>query len=223
MTLVEVLIAASAGLIVAGAATWFTLECTRISYTAMSQVENGVQQWSMATKLQIDGGVANGATIVIDAIPSSPNYLSVVPVDDGNKDNGLERGSVLILSKSQLNQGVDTKIITDLIIYVYTPGAGSTGTLKRFPGSAPTTFPVTDPLDAKGLPKTVVALVDENITNITANLKLVIDKVTTVAGADKGPFACIGNSQHVTTALVRNETVGSKSTSTLTEVSFNLR
>jgi hypothetical protein len=228
MTLPEVLIAGAIGTGIVGAATWFLVEGARSSYKAMASVEDSVQQWALTTKLQIDGKVANGVSIFLGADPSIPlEYLKIIPVDDNISANGLERGRVLVLTKSKLNQGLDTGVITDLIFYLYTPGASTapgqlTGTLKRYK-NAPLTFKVPDPLDGAGKAKTVSAIVDEYIDTLTGtNLVVVQDHVASLANA-VGPFGSFGSGNHVSIALVREETKGNQVVSNLTEVSFNLR
>lgn len=225
MTLPEVLISAALGAVIVGAATWFLLQGTKISYAAMVDVENGIQQWGLTTKLQIDGKVANGVTVLASVDTADiPNYLRVVPIDDGDKNNGLERGKVLVLTKSQLNQGVDTGIITDLVFYLYTPGsAPNYGTLKRYPAKAPATFKINsaDAVNADGTPRSVVTLVGNNYNTLVGGAVVVQDHV--IALSSNGPFGSFGDGRHVSIALVREDKVGNVVRSNLTEVSFNLR
>lgn len=222
MTLVEVMVSMALGVTVIGAATWFLFEGTKASYSAMAATENSIQQWGLSAKLQIDGKVANNATILasIEAIPAV-DFLREIPVDDGNPVPELERGNVLVFSKSALNEGEDSKVITDLIFYLYTPGtAPNLGTLKRTP--AKDTFQAFTALDGDGKPKSVAQLVEENLSTLLSLSVLVQDHV--VAVAPNGPFAHIGSIGNVSIALVREETaLGKIKSSNLTEVSFNLR
>lgn len=225
MTLVEIMVSMTLGVFVIGAATWFLFEGTKASYSAMASTENSIQQWGLSAKLQIDGKVANGATIMA-AVEETPaaDYLRVIPVDDGNPLPELERGKVLVFSKTKLQEGVDTNVITDLIFYLYTPGIDAKlGTLKR----APATGTLQDgkdftSLDNAGKPKSTPQLVDENLTSFLAQAAVVQDHVVSVA--PNGPFAHIGSIGNVSIALVREETaLGKIKSSNLTEVSFNLR
>lgn len=224
MTLIEVMVAGSIGVIVLGAATWFTLEVMRASYKSMADLENGIQQWGLSTKLQIDGKIAGGATIFETADVASPEYLVQVPMDNGNAADGLERGKVLVLSKSIIDAaGTTTNVVSDLVFYLYTPGtAPDYGTLKRYPKKAPDTFKVTSPLDGAGKPKTIRTLVDENLGTFLADAAVVQHHVSSVAG-NLGPFAHFVNPNNVSIALVRMERVGKVEQQNLTEVSFNLR
>lgn len=228
MTLLEVLVAMFIGVFVIGTATWFMVEGTRASFQAMAKVNNGVDQWGLATKLQVDGKVASGATIFLSAdkttwTPGTPALPVEVGVDDGNAANGLERGKILVLTKTQLNQGTDTKVVTDMIFYVFTNASPTaTGILKRYPAKWPNTFAVTDPLDDKSNPKTVAALLAENFDTFMANAADVQDNL--LALATNGPFAHFGAVNNVNIALLREETAsGNVKNSNLSEVSFNLR
>ena len=225
MTLVEVMVSMAVGVVVIGAATWFLFEGTKASYKAMANVENSIQQWGLATKLQIDGKIAGRVDILnsIDQTAWVSGLPLVIPVDNGDPADLLERGKVLVLTKSQLKEGYDTKIITDMVVYYYVGGnLGYTGILKRFPQKAPDTFPITAPLDSAKNPKSVAQLVSENVDTITANAALVQDHLASIA--NNGPFAHFISPSNVSIALVRQETaLGTVNSTTLTEVSFNLR
>ncbi|MFT3870628.1 MAG: prepilin-type N-terminal cleavage/methylation domain-containing protein [Nibricoccus sp.] len=226
MTLVEVMVAASLGVVVLGVAAGFTFAFMRASYKSMADIENGIQQWGLSAKLQIDGKIADGSTIFQSATQGTPEYLVTVPIDNGIAADGLERGKVLVLSKSIIDSaGVTTNVISDLVFYLYTPGtAPEYGTLKRFPAKAPDTFsvPVGQRLDGTGAPQTVRALVNQNINTFLGGAATIQKHVMSVAG-NKGPFAHFGNTNNVSIALVRIETSGTLETRNLTEVSFNLR
>lgn len=228
MTLVEVLVSAFIGVFVIGTATWFMVEGTRATLQGMAKTNNGIEQWGVSTKLQVDGKLANGAVIFLSAdkatwTPGTPPLPVEVPVDDGNGLNGLERGKILILTKSKLNEGADTKVITDMIFYLYTGGSlVANGTLKRFPEKAPDTFQVTDPLDGNGNPKTVAALLAEYFDHFNSSAVVVQDHLVTPA--TNGPFAHFGAINNVDIAFFREETSsGNVKNSNLSEISFNLR
>jgi len=225
MTLVEIMVAMAIGVVIIGAATWFTVEGTKASLRAMANVENGIQQWGLNTKLQIDSKIANGATIFASADTSTwVGGLPVeVPVDNGVAP--LERGKILVLTKSQLDSaGNPTAIITNMIFYYYTGGSlAATGTLKRYPPKAPDTYPISTPIDpGTGQPYTVAQLVSQSFSTLTGDAALVQDNLASIA--TKGPFAHLGSTKNVSIALVREETSGGTvKSSNLTEVSFNLR
>ncbi len=231
MTLVEVMVAMSIGVAVFSMAVGLLFQGTKASYQAAANVENSMQQWGLAAKLQIDGKVADGITIFRSADTATwvAGLPVEVPVDNGNAADGLERGKILVLTKCERDaSGLETQIITDMIFYLYTGGGGTsaaaTGTLKRYPKKAPETFPVTPAMakDSSNNPKTVAQLVSENFLTFTGGAELVQDNLVSVA--TDGPFAHFGNGKNASIALVREETaLGKVKNSNLTEVSFNLR
>jgi len=229
MTLVEILVAMTIGVFVIGAATGFLYEGMKSSYQAMAKVENSIQQWSMATKLQIDGKVANNVTIFKSADKSLWDVSGlpiVVGIDDGTPP--LERGKILVLTKTRLVQGVDSGVVTDMVYYLYTGTnfTPATGTLKRCPKDPTKTFQVTTAmaLDGAGKPKTVAQLVSDNFAALNGlDLVLVQDHVRSID--PNGPFAHLGSLGNAGIALIREETDGGNvvKSSNLCEVSFNLR
>ncbi len=231
MSLIEVMYAMAIGVFVIGTATWFIFEGMKASLKATNDVENSIQQWGLSAKLQIDGKVANGVTIFYSADQStwqgSPALPVVIPVDDGNAANGLERGKVLVLTKTKLVQGFDTKLVTDIIFYYYTGGnLVATGTLKRYPGKDLTfKVPAAQAVDSSNKPKPVAQLVSDYYTTFTGSGAAVVqDKLVSIA--TDGPFAHFGDGNNASIALVREETNGAGNivkSSNLTEVSFNLR
>jgi len=226
MTLVEVMIAMTIGVIVISAAVGFLLEGTKASYQAMANVENSIQQWGLDTKLQIDSKIANG--VVIFASADTSTWVGGRPIEV-LVDNGiapLERGKILVLTKSDLDSsGNPTPVIKSMIFYLFTGGnLAATGTLKRYPKKAPAAFDITAPYDSgTGLPKTVAQLVSENFSTLTGSgAELIQDNLASIA--TNGPFAHLGSAKNVSIAVVREETtLGTVKNSNLTEVSFNLR
>jgi len=227
MTLVEIMVSMALGVVVIGTATWFLFEGTKASYKSMANVENSIQQWGLATKLQIDGKIANLITVINSADKSTwlvnGGDPIVIGVEDNDPATGLKRGKMLVLSKSQLLEGVDTKLITDIIVYYYTGNnTDFNGTLKRYPKDVRGTFKVTAPKDGAGNLKSVAQLVRENIDTFTGDPALVQDKLTSIAPG--GPFAQLNSSNNASIALIRQEnSIGKVVNQNLTEVSINLR
>jgi len=230
MTLVEVMFSLAIGVVTIGIATWFVYEGTKASYKAMASVENSTQQWGLTTKLQVDGKIANMITILNSADKSTwasnAGIPIVIGVDDNNAANGLERGKALVLTKSVLVEGVDSKVITDMIFYYYTgSNLDYTGTLKRYPQNQQKTFKITAPRDSANQPKSVAQLVSENIDTFTSSdAGLVQDNLTCISPG--GPFAQLGSSTNASIAFIRQQTApgtGTVLSQDLTEVSFNLR
>ncbi len=229
MTLVEIMVAMAIGVAVIGVATGFLLEGTKAAYQAMANVENSIQQWGLDTKLQIDSKLANGVVIYASADQTTwVGGLPVeVPVDDGIAP--LERGKILVLTRSALDSsGSPTAVINSMIFYYYTGNGGTsalaTGTLKRYK-KAPEVFVVSQPIDTTtGLPKTVAQLVSENFAELTGGSEVVLVQDHLASIATDGPFAHLGSTKNVSIAVVREETtLGTVKNSNLTEVSFNLR
>jgi hypothetical protein len=226
MTLVEIVVSLGISTIILCTSTWFILEGTKASYKAMADVENSIQQWGLTTKLQVDGKIANMVTIINSADKTTWDINAGVPIVIGVEDNdpntNLKRGKVLVLTKSKLVEGVDSKNITDIIFYYYTGNnLDYTGTLKRYPKDPSQTFKVTNPLDGTGKPKSVATLVQENIDTFTGiGAGVVQDNLTSIAAG--GPFAQLGSSNNASIAFIRQETVrGTVKSQYLTEVSFN--
>ena len=229
MTLVEIIVAMTIGVIVISAATGFLYEGMKTSLQAMAKVENSIQQWSLATKLQIDGKIANNVTIFASADQATWD-LAGLPIVVGI-DNGippLERGKILVLTKTQLVQGVDSGVVTDMVYYLFTGNNSTpaTGSLKRCPKDPMKTFPVTTTmaLDGLGKPKSVAQLVSDNFSALNGtDLVLVQDHVRSID--PNGPFAHLGSLGNAGIALIREETEGGNivKSSNLSEVSFNLR
>jgi prepilin-type N-terminal cleavage/methylation domain-containing protein len=229
MTLVEIMVSLAVGVIVIGAATWFITEGMKASYKATANVENSIQQWGLATKLQIDGKIASNVTIFASADQTKWDAAGlpvVVGIDDGTPP--LERGKILVLTKTNLVQGVDSGVVTDIVYYLFTGdnSTPATGTLKRCPRNPMKTFQVTTTMavDGAGKPKSVAQLVCDNFSALNGtDLGLVQDHVRSIDA--KGPFAHLGSLGNASIALVREENDGGPvaTSANLSEVSFNIR
>jgi hypothetical protein len=120
-SLVEVLIAMSISVVVAGASVWFIAEGTRYSMRTTASATNDFIQWSISSRLQLDSKLANGAAIYSNLTAASikPNLRRI----------GGQRGNLLILSLSERDPGSARSRFTRVTGYVYAPG---TNILSKF-------------------------------------------------------------------------------------------
>lgn len=96
-TLSETLIAMSLGVVVAGSATWFLVQGTRISLKTTAASTNDLAEWGILTSITVDSKVANGMVMY-------PQFDKTTLSDKANRltdssPNNL--GNVLIFTSSK--------------------------------------------------------------------------------------------------------------------------
>jgi hypothetical protein len=94
-TLVEILIAAAASLLVVGGALWVMIAGVRTSARSTNTIVNDLTQWGIASRLWIDSRIANGITIYADSNAANVKRWKRSVVND--------RGNFVVFSLSETN------------------------------------------------------------------------------------------------------------------------
>lgn len=111
-TLVEILIASSASLLVVGGALWLIISGVRSSARSTNAIVNDLTQWGIASRLWIDSRIANGITIYEDTQASNVKRWLRSVVND--------RGNYVVFSLSSTN-ALGNTYYTRLSGYEYNP------------------------------------------------------------------------------------------------------
>lgn len=110
-SLVEILIAMTLSVIIAGIAAWFIGEGMRFSLRTAASADNDFTQWSVSSRLQLDTKLANGASIYAN--------LATADLKSSLRRLGGQRGNLLILSSSERITGSSKSRYTHITGYLY--------------------------------------------------------------------------------------------------------